>query len=338
MKKNLVSVIVVNYNGKKWLKDCFDALKNQNYKNIQVIMVDNNSVDDSINYVQINYPNIEIVKSSDNLGFAGGNNLALDIVKGEYVFLLNNDTIIDKDAIGHLKDKLDSNQKIGSLQAKLVLMNEPDKMDSCGSFWTSTTFLYHVGSYKDQSLDLYNQSFKVFCNKGAAQMIRTELINTLTLFDDDFWAYYEETDFCHRVWLHGSECWYEPKALVYHANGGTSLNFNSELIQFHNYKNKLMSFIKNFETLNLLKIIPTYIIMSILISFIFILQGKFKMAMAIYKSYGWNIKNLNKNLKKRKIIQNMRKVTDKDIFLEVKKEPRWKYYVYLFTGLEKYSD
>jgi hypothetical protein len=334
----MVSIVIVNYNGLKWLKDCFDSIEQQNYKDIQIIMVDNDSKDESVDFVLKNYPQVEIVYSKSNLGFAGGNNLAIEHIKGEYVILLNNDTKVEKNTIGNLVKALDNNKKIGSVQAKLVLMNEPEKLDICGAFWTGSTFLYYYGCFKNKNLEIYNKPMKVFSNKGAAQMIRKSIIDKIGLFDDDFWSYYEETDFCHRVWISGSECWYEPSAVVYHANGGTSLNFKNEFVQFHNYKNKLMSFIKNFDKIELIMIIPKYIFMTIMISFIYFLQGKFKMGLAIYKSYIWNIVNLKSNLGKRKTIQNFRERDDKSILKDIQRNPRWKYYLYLFTGLEKYVD
>ena len=95
--KDLVSVIIVNWNGRKWLEKCLDSLRVQTYKNFEVIFVDNASTDDSVDFVEKNYPEVVILKSDRNLGFAGGNNLGIDNSKGEFILFLNNDTWVKED-------------------------------------------------------------------------------------------------------------------------------------------------------------------------------------------------------------------------------------------------
>lgn len=340
MTKNLISIIIINYNGKKWLKKCFDSLLNQTYKNFEIIFVDNASIDDSIEFLKTNYSDkrIKIIKSKKNLGFAGGNNLGVDNSKGEYVLLLNNDTWVTEDYLEKFIKAFQEIPNAGSVQSKIILMNNTDKLDICGSYWTDSSFLYHYGYGKNQALEKYNKTMPFFSNMGAAMLIRRDIIDKISLFDDDFWCYYEETDFCHRVWLAGHECWYYPKAVVYHAKGGTSTKFDDSIIQFHNFKNKLLSFIKNFESFSLIKIIPTYLILNTGLSFYFLFKGKFKNFFAFYKAIWWNIKNIKSTLEKRRRIQNLRVKSDKDIFKQVKKNPRLSYYYYLLTGLEKYED
>lgn len=334
-----VSIIIVNWNGKRWLADCLDSLLCQTYKNFEIVLVDNASKDDSVEFVQKNYPQILIVRNDANLGFASGNNSALGKIKGDLVLLLNNDTRAPVDYLEKFVGAFDEIPNLGAAQSKIVLMDEPDKLDSCGSFWTNSTFLYHYGSVKDQSIDKYNKPFPVFSNKGASMLIRKDLIDKIGLFDDDFWCYYEETDFCHRVWLSGYECWYYPNAVVAHAMGGTSLSVDNSYVQFHNFKNKLLSLLKNFELKTQLTVIPVYLISNILISLLWLAQRKFKHFAAIYKAILWNLIHLNETLNKRASIQSQRLVGDKQIFLRVKRNPRPIYYYYLFFGLiHKYKD
>jgi GT2 family glycosyltransferase len=337
--KKFVSIIIVNWNGRRWLPGCLDSLMLQSYKNFEIILVDNASEDNSVEFVQKNYPQVIIVRNRDNVGFASGNNSALRKAKGELVLLLNNDIHAPKDYLEKFICAFDEIPNLGAAQSKLILLGDQIKLDSCGSFWTSSTFLYHYGNSKDQALDKYNNAFPVFTNKGASMLIRKDVIERIGLFDDDFWCYYEETDFCHRVWLAGYECWYYPKAAIFHAVGGTSNFFDNSYIQFHNFKNKLLSFLKNFEMRSLVKILLIFLITNVLISFIWLFQGRFKQSLSIYKAILWNITNVNETIKKRSVIQSLRCVSDRTIFLRVRKTPRLTYYFHLFfNSIQDYKD
>lgn len=336
MNEPLISVIIVNYNGYKWLNDCLSSLTKQTYNNFEIIFVDNNSSDNSISFVKSRFPKVKIVKSDVNLGFAGGNNLGYKKSKGDYIVLLNNDTHVEKNYLKNLVKAFNENEKIAVVQSKIILMDK-NELDTCGGFWTSTSFLYYYGNYKDPSLPIYNKPFPVFTVKAASVMIKKEIIEKAGLFDEDFWSYYEETDFCHRVWLAGYECWYWPNAVCHHAMGGTSLvNFDKSYIQFHNFKNKLLSMLKNFDLISLLRIIPTFILLNIMISFYWLIKGKMKYFFSIYKAFYWNLRNLNQTLVKRKDIQKLRTASDKLIFSICKKHPRYIYYYYLLNDKMAY--
>ena len=335
----LISIIIVNFNGKKWLAPCLDSVRAQEYKNYEIILVDNASSDDSLEFVQKNYPEVICTKTSSNLGFAGGNNAGLPFVKGEYVYLLSNDTKIEPNVLSQFVKAFAESPKIGCVQSKLVLMNEPTLLDACGSFWTPLGLLYHYGCRKDASLPMYNRVMPVFSLKGASMMIKKDLIDQIGLFDDDFWCYYEETDFCHLVWLAGYECWYYPKMTCYHAAGGTSVKyFANSFIQYHNFKNKILSFLKNFELSTLIFFFPLFLGLCCLLCITWALTGNFACAGAVLKAFWWNIVNLPNTLKKRKSVQQMRKQSDKVIFAKTKKYPKWNYYLYLFTDITKYVD
>jgi GT2 family glycosyltransferase len=233
---------------------------------------------------------------------------------------------------------------LGSAQSKIILMNDLTKLDTCGSYWTGSSFLYHYGYGKNQTLEKYNKVMPFFSNKGASMMIRRDVVDKIGLFDDDFWCYYEETDFCHRLWLSGYESWYYPKAVCYHAMCGTSLVVDNSYIQFHNFKNKLLSFLKNFGAITLVKILPIYIFLNVGLSLKWLIQGKMKHFFAPYKAIWWNLVHLRSTFNKRKIIQSRRKKTDQEIFRIVKKNPRLRYYYSLLNhslwnrSLQNYED
>jgi GT2 family glycosyltransferase len=335
----IVSIIIVNWNGRKWLKACLDSLEKQTFKKFEIILVDNASSDDSTSYVEKHYPKVKILQTGSNLGFAGGNNAGLKIAKGKYILLLNNDTWSPRDFLANFIKAFEEIPKAGCVQSKMVLLNDHTKLDLVGAYWTNSSFLYYYGAGKDADLPKYNKKMPFFSNKGASVMIPRKVIDKLGLFDKDFWLYYEETDFCHRVWLAGYECWYWPNAVVHHAGGGTTVRFDNSLIQFHNFKNKLMSFLKNFESKNLIIIVPVYILVNIIISLVWLFDGKPKHFAALYRSIWWNIVHIKSTLQKRKIVQSFRKKSDVDIFKVTKVNPRFEYYMYMLKGKpDEYKD
>jgi len=309
-KRPKFSIIIVNWNGQKWLKNCFDSAFAQTFSSFEVIFVDNGSTDNSVQYLKQNFPKVRIVQLDKNYGFAKANNIGMQKARGEIIFLLNNDTKIQKNMLEKIYPIFD-NPQIGTVQPKIVLMSEKNKLDLVGAFWTPITFLYYLGLQGKANLKKFNVPMKVFSNKGAAMFVRKTMIDKIGAFDDDFWSYYEETDLCHRAWLSGYECWYYPVSTCYHVNGGTSLNFANSFIQFHNFKNKLLSFLKNFEMSRLITVVPLYLSLIFGLVIFFGLRGQFSKSISLLNSVLWNIKNIGNTTKKRKIVQNNRMIKDK---------------------------
>jgi GT2 family glycosyltransferase len=338
LKKPLVSIIIVNFNGKKWLQNCLSSLTNQTYRNFEIILIDNNSTDRSDTFIKNKFPKVQLVKLAQNVGFAGGNNEGYKKAKGEYILLLNNDTTVEKNFIENFLKAFGNIPNLGIAQSKIVLMDK-NQLDTCGGFWTSTSFLYYYGNSKDPELPQYNKVFPVFSCKGASVLIKRDVIEKIGLFDEKFWNYYEETDFCHRVWVSGYECWYWPKAVCHHAMGGTSLTFKNEFIQFHNFKNKLCSYLKNLSFMELVKTLPIFLILNLAIGLIWVVQGKWRYTIALFQAVGWNILNIANTLKKRSEIQRNRKVPDQVLWKKIKRNPSFDYYTYLFRDdLSNFKD
>jgi len=311
-KAPLVSIIIVNFNGLKWLPECFGSLNQQTFQDFEVIFVDNASSDGSVGYVQKNYPQTKIVENNQNFGFAKGNNLGYEVSSGDYILLLNNDTRLDKEYLKNFIKVFDELPNCGVAQSKLLLMSVNSMIDSAGSFWTGSTFLNHFGHGKKDSLE-YDSSYQVFSAKGASFLVRREVIEHIGLFDVEFWCYYEETDFCHRAWLAGYEVWYYPKAVCYHNLGSTSSLLRRDKVMFHNLKNKYISFIKNFEFRNMVRYILIY---SCILNFYLVLmlfKGRLKIVWSILRSQVYVIRNFESIWRKRQQIQRLRKVSDREI-------------------------
>lgn len=338
-KKSLVSVVTLNYNGLPFLKDYFDTLNKQTYKNFEVIFVDNGSTDESISYAKKRFPKIKLVANKTNLAIAKGNNIGIKEAKGDYIWLLNNDIKADKN---YLSDFLEGFEKIPQasiLQSKIVIMDKPKIIDSSGSSWTDSGFIYHYGNQKKESKKIYNYPLPFFSCKSASMMIKREVIDKIGMYDDYYWGYYEETDHCHRAWIAGFETWYWPKAKIFHKFGGTTLLFDNDFKQYHNFKNKFSSFLVNFQIWYLIYLLPLFLIENILLSIGWVASGKYKSALSLYKAIWWDITHMDYILKRREIVQKTRKLSDIQIFRRVRRNPRLSYYYHLFTtDLSKYED
>lgn len=339
--KKLVSIIIVNWNGKEYLKNCLFSLKDQNYKNIEIVFVDNNSHDGSIDYVKNNFPKIKIILNKENLGYAEGNNIGYKYATGDYILFLNNDTKVTKNFLIELVKVLESDSQIGGAQSKILLMDEPSALDSVGAFLTKTGFLYYYGVFKKNS-SLFDKQIYLYTAKGASMIFKKEVLEKIKikgqLFDSRYFAYFEETDMCHRVWLAGYRIVFAPKSVIYHKMGATSMKLNNAFVQYHSFKNRINSYIKNMSIKQLIKVLPVHLLVCEIYAFVSLLKFNFPLALAIQRSIIWNVLNIRETLRLRKIVQySIRTVSDKSIEKYIYKYPPLSYY-YHISDLSKYED
>lgn len=339
MQKPLVSVIIVNWNGRKFLDDCLGSLSCIWYKNVEILFVDNVSSDDSVAFVRKNFPKIKIIQNKTNLGLSGGHDVAFEKAKGEAILLLNTDTIVEKNFLTVLVDVLFSDEQYGAVQAKILLLSK-NVIDSIGSFFLPNGNLYHFGREKDPNLTIYNQPMEIFSTKGACMLIKTHVLRKTGLFDKDFFVYFEDTDLCMRIWLSGYKILYTPKAFIYHKGGGASKQMISAYIEFHSYKNRICTYIKNLSIGYLCKVLPVMLFLYEVAAILYILMGRLAVALAIQKAILWNVLHIKDTLAKRKYVQTcIRTVQDNDFLPKLTKPVRVSYYYYqIFGGMEKYTD
>jgi len=332
MLKKKVSIIIPNWNGKRFLKMCLSSLDKLTYPNYEIVVVDNGSKDGSREYVKRYFPFVRLIENKENLGYAGGANLGIKNSFGDYVLILNNDVEVEPNFLTILVERLESSSKIACVQPKICTYDNREILDAVGSFLTSSGFLYHFGRLKKASLSQYNQVREIYSAKGAAMLLRRDVLDRIGLFDDDFFAYFEETDLCHRVWLAGYRVVYEPKAVIYHVVAGTSLKFfvGAPMLYF-SLRNRICSFLKNYETFNLIKLLLITLLIYFGMSLVYLATFKFSLVLAVIKAVFWNFKNLPKTLKKRKFVQEkVRRISDEELFKKTMKNPPISYYFYLF--------
>jgi len=339
-----VSIVVLNWNGKHFLKNCLNSLQKLTYKKVEIIVVDNNSSDGSQTFVKENYPKVKLISNKKNYGFAEGNNIGYKVSKGEYVMFLNNDTQVSSNFLEPLITDFTQDQNIGCIQPKMRIMKEKNLIDVVGSFMTFTGFLYHYGYRKNQALQQYNRKMKIFSAKGACIILPRKVLEKVGVFDSDFFIFFEETDLCYRVWLAGYSVMYEPKSIIFHVTGGDTIASDKYKYERRIYlicKNTTYSYLKNFGTYNFITIFPIFMLVQIGLFLKFALTGKFYLSWSILKAYWWNINHVNSTIEKRKLIQKtIRKVSDIELKKHIYFNPRISYYILSFfqSTTQKYKE
>jgi GT2 family glycosyltransferase len=335
-----VSIIILNYNGKKWLEKCLPTWKKETYLNKEVIVVNNGSTDDSAAFVRKNHPEVRLLDINPNRGFAGGNNYGVQKAKGKYVMLINNDTKVTPHLLAPMVKRMEKDSSIGVLQPQMRNMAKTDVNDAVASFYTTTGFLYHYGYFQPLKKKQYQKEFLCYSIKGACMMMRKDDYLRLGGLDEDFVCYVEETDLCHRVWLDGKKVVFDPSSYMYHFGGGDmSIMEKSETTIFRSFRNRYISYIKNLSLSELIKVLPLHFILCEGFVLVTLLKGSFKKALAVQWGIIWWLFHMPSILKKRKYIQrHIRKVSDKEILSQVKHDPPLSYYHHLFTNPEARYD
>ena len=312
----LVSIIVLNRNGSKFLKECFASLQKINYANRELIMVDNASTDESIEFMKNNFPKVKLLKNSKNLGFALANNLAADTAKGRYLFFLNNDTKVKFDFLDFLVSAAEADKAVGICACKILTFEGKEEAEinyTCEDQSVGCT---------GRSCDVYGwQGWEgpVFFAEGSALFIRKEIFDKLGGFDEKHFIFLEDLDLAWRVQLLGYKVKAVPQSVIFHFAGGTVAGgrgrkdaFVSNIKRrYLGEKNQMRNILKNYGAITLMKILPRYLILNICEMSYFLIKGKFKVFWQAYiKAHIWNMLNFSNTLRERKKIQAMRVVSD----------------------------
>jgi GT2 family glycosyltransferase len=307
---DLVSIIIVNYNGKSHLEKCLDSLSKIDYPRYEIILVDNNSTDGSLEFVKSHYSTIRIIKLDHNYGFAEPNNIAAKIANGNYLMFLNNDTVVQPDFIHKLVQEMKLDPMIAISQS--MLLKPGGDVDSSGDYIDSLGRAY-------SARDRPNEIRPILSAKGAAMMIRKNIFCKLGGFDKNFFATFEDVDIGWRSWLLGYKVVLIPNSVVYHT-GGQTIREISSLIRFHGVKNTLVLRLTNFEIYYGIKSMFLLFFVSLMRKTIHISVIKdpeespplpsFKI---ILKGIYWILKNYKYVLLKRKEINSQRVVSTNDL-------------------------
>ncbi|MFN0080892.1 MAG: glycosyltransferase family 2 protein [Ferruginibacter sp.] len=257
----LVAVVILNWNGKHFLDKYLQSVLNSSYKNLKIIVADNASTDDSIPFLQKNYPTVQILINKTNEGFAKGYNTALAQVTADYFVLLNSDVEVTTGWIEPIIELMEKDKLIGACQPKLL--DEKNKTifeyaGACGGWIDTFGYPFARGRILDkleEDKGQYNNAVPCFWASGAAMFVKAPLFTLLGGFDEYFFAHQEEIDLCWRMQRAGYSIYVQPASVVYHVGGGTLPKGNTKKT-YLNFRNNLIMIYKNSNAAPLLIKLP----------------------------------------------------------------------------------
>jgi GT2 family glycosyltransferase len=312
----LISVIIVNYNGYNFLRKSIVALLQSEYSAFEIILVDNGSSDESISWIRKEFAKcrhkLVILPLPRNYGFSVANNIGANNAMGDYLFFLNNDTEVDPFCLQALVSIMESDPSIGVAQAKLLLLSQRDTFDCAGGFSNVIGVVCERG-YGEKDRGQYYQIDEISYAKGAAMIVRRDVWSKLKGFDKLFFVYFEETDFCWRVWLAGYRVVFVPSAKVFHASKATISKFR-RLTNFQESRNRIITVMKNLEFRNLIKYSPFLPVLYLLLIVQSIWGRDAEFLLDNLHGIAWCLEHFDIAWIKRLEAQRMRVVSDEDIF------------------------
>ena len=245
--KIILSIVTVNYNGYKDTCELIDSIPFEDC--LEVIVVDNGSKEDEANILQTKFPHIKAIRSNQNLGFAGGNNLGIKAAIGKYIFLINNDTTFKEFNTQVLIERLESSPKIGMVCPKIRFAWKNNPIQFAGyTPLSSITIRNRAIGYGEEDKGQYDTPHQTPYAHGAAMMLKREVIDKVGLMPECYFLYYEELDWSMMTTRAGYEIWYEPASTIYHKES-QSTGQNSPLRTYYITRNRLLLVKRNWSGL-----------------------------------------------------------------------------------------
>ena len=297
MNEPFISIIVLNWNGKRFLKECFDSLSVQTASNFEMIMVDNSSKDGSVDFARNNYPKVSILELKDNLGYTGANNAATGLARGDYLLFLNNDAKLDRDYIKELTSYIGGNPWAKIIATKEYSYDGKNFVSQSDGF----DFLGYGCSYRPG---------KTCIAPGCAFVIEKKLFSELGGFDEKMFIFHEELDLCWRAYLVGEEVHRADRCRFFHLTGGVVSTWTIER-RYLGERNNIRSVLKNYSCPVLFIILPVYLFINCCEVFYLLLTGQLKTIKEGYwRAWLDNIKDFKNILREHNKIQRQRTVND----------------------------
>lgn len=257
-----VTVVIPNYNGKKYLWDCLISLEKQTFKDFDVVIVDNGSKDGSTDLVKEKYPAVKLVELTDNTGFANAVNVGIRESDAKYVFLLNNDTICEPEVLESLVKIMDRKEKIFSAQAKMLQMGDTKLIDDAGDYYCALGWAFTP--WKDRTSDSVLRHRTVTSACAGAAIYRRKILDEIGLFDEEHFCYLEDVDIGYRARLFGYLNVVDPDAIVYHVGSASSGSRHNAFKVELTAANNLYFIYKNMPALQIIINLPL-LVMGIMI-------------------------------------------------------------------------
>ena len=307
LSNNLVSIIILNYNAGKLLLDCVASIYNSNYKNFEIILVDNVSNDNSHKTCKEKFPEVLLIENSENLGYCEGNNVGIRKAHGNFVVILNPDTMVEPNWLDEL---IDAYQKNGSgfYQPKILTVNDHSMLLSTGNMIQIFGFGYSRSKgYKDTKS--YENIEQIDYAAGTCLFTSKTLIEKIGLFESFLFAYHDDLDLCWRASLQGIQSYYVPSSIIYHPIEGYSFKW-SPFKFYLMERNRLYCLFTHYSRITILKMLPSLVLVDLAVTSFYAKRGllfiKIKTSLNI-------LKNFRRISKRYSEIQKSRTITDKEI-------------------------
>lgn len=299
-----VAVIILNWNNKYFLQKFLPSIYNSQYQNIEFIIGDNASTDDSLEFIKEVYPLLKIIQNEKNYGFAAGYNKILKHVEADYFVLLNSDVEVTPNWIEPVINMMER-ENFAIAQPKILSFHKKEFFEyagAAGGFIDRFGYPFCQGrimNITEKDEGQYNEEKEIFWATGAAFFIKSSVWKKTNGFDEDFFAHMEEIDLCWRAKKLGYKIGYCPSSTVYHVGGGT-LNTNNPQKTYLNFRNNLMMLQKNLDVRNAFWIIFIRLWLDLFALIVFVFQRKWKDAWAISRAHQYFFIRFLKNATKRK--------------------------------------
>lgn len=244
MDKPLFSIVIPHWNGKDFLQPCLDALRNQSYQPIEIIVVDNASVDGSQQYIKDYYPDVCLIELPENRGFTGACNVGMEVAKGDIIALLNNDTEAHPDWVQAVVDAFENHADVGIVASKMLLFSQRDHIHTAGDGFTTDGRPFNRGVWQKDDGQFDSEEY-VFSACGGSSAYRRTVLDDIGLLDNDFFFLMEDVDISWRAQLAGWRTLYTPHAIVYHHLSATGGGVTAS---YYDGRNSLYVLVKNLPT------------------------------------------------------------------------------------------
>ncbi len=288
--KPSVAIVILNWNGRQFLQQFLPSVLATTYSNVEIIVADNGSTDDSIAFLRQSYPLVRIIALPDNGGFAKGYNDALKQVKADYYVLLNSDVEVTPGWVEPVIDLMESDISISACQPKILMESQRNMFEYAGAAGGWIDYLGYpfargrIFDVCEEDTAQYNDNAIVFWASGAAMFVRANVYHSCGGLDPFFFAHMEEIDLCWRMQLAGYKIMVCPASIVYHVGGGTLPKGNARKV-YLNFRNNLIMLFKNLSTGELFWKLPLRIVLDIITACKGLLSGEPGYCVAVLKAH-----------------------------------------------------
>jgi len=306
MQKDLISIIILNYNGAKFLHDCIDSIKTYTKLDYEIIVVDNASPDNSGREIALDFPDCKFILNEKNVGVPEGFNIGIKNSKGEFIVILNNDVKVTEN---WLENFFDAYKVYGPAlyQPKFVKMSNPEILDGTGDMINIFGFGFARAKGKSDN-GTYEKNEEISYASGTCMFLPKIIIDDIGLFDKYLFAYHEELDFGWRARLYGYRSIYVPKTTIHHI-GSAGWGWRSKKF-YYLERNRWLVLLKNYSLTTITRLFPSLLLLEIIMMGFYFKKGILKEKIS---TYGSIMRSFNRIRKDRKKIQKTRRVSDQEI-------------------------